>query len=531
MKRVIGVLGWLGVALVVVAVVLRFSRPDLPQWSQGLALAGLAVTALYTLTQWRDIARSFQGRNVKYGSIAASSVVLVLGILVGLNWIASRQNKRWDLTASGQYSLSDQTKQILRGLTQPVAIRVFYQGGADQYRDQLAEYPYQSSQVKVEYIDVDRSPLQAQQSNITAVPTLVLEYAGRTERATSADEQAVTNALKKVIEGRVKKIYFLQGHGEHDPTASDPMGYSGVAEALKGDNFEVANLTLAQAGKVPEDATIIVIAGPRTDLLAPELDLLRGYLKGGGKLHLMIDPPDKGAGPEPTGLIGLAREWGVQVGNDLIVDASGLGQLIGTDASVPVAMPVPHAITTNFPRLITAFPLARSVTPVEGGVEGRVAQRVLETSPQSWSEADVKGLFATGRPERDLEKGDKAGPVTIAAAVSAPAADAPAPAPPPADGAPPAPEAPKPETRVVVVGDSDFAANRAIGLQGNRDIFLNMANWLAQQENLIAIRPRDAQDRPLTMTADQGTMVFWFTLVLIPALLFANAVRVWWRRR
>lgn len=530
MKRLIGILGWLGVGLVVVAVILRFSRPELQRWSQGLALAGLAVTALYTLSQWRDIARSFRGRNVKYGSIAASSVVLVLGILVGLNWISSRQNKRWDLTASGQFSLSDQTKQILRGLTQPVVIRVFYQGAADQYRDQLAEYPYQSSQVSVDYVDVDRNPLLAQQHNITAVPTLVIEYAGRTERATSTEEQGVTNALKKVIEGRVKKIYFLQGHGEHDPTASDPTGYSGVTEALKGDNFEVASLTLAQQGKVPEDATIIVIAGPRTDLLAPELDLLRGYLKRGGKLHIMVDPPEKGAAPDPSGLIALAREWGVQVGNDIVIDASGMGQLIGTDASVPIAMAVPHPITTNFPRLITAFPLARSVAPVEGGADGRVAQRVLETSPQSWAEADIKGLFATSRPERNLEKGDKAGPVGIAAAVSTPAPDAPVP-PPAADGAPAAPEAPKPETRVVVVGDSDFASNRAIGLQGNRDIFLNMANWLAQQENLIAIRPRDAQDRPLTMTADQGTMVFWFTMVLIPALLFANAVRVWWRRR
>jgi ABC-type uncharacterized transport system involved in gliding motility auxiliary subunit len=529
MNRLIGALGWIGVALVVVAVVIRFSRPELPQWSRGLALAGLAVTALYALSQWRDIARTFRGRNVKYGSIAASSVVVVLGILVGLNWISSRQNKRWDLTEAGQFSLSDQTRQILSGLTQPVVIRVFYQGAADQYRDQLAEYPYQSTQVSVDYVDVDRNPLVAQQNNITAVPTLVLEYAGRTERASSADEQAVTNALKKVIEGRVKKIYFLQGHGEHDPTASDPQGYSGVAEALKTDNFEIANLTLAQQGKIPEDATIIVIAGPRTDLLAPELDLIRGYLKRGGKLQIMVDPPEKGSAAEPTGLIALAKEWGVEFGADLVIDASGLGQLIGTDASVPVAMAVPHAITTNFPRLMTAFPLARSASPVEGGTEGRVAQKVLETSPQSWAEADIKGVFASGRPERNVEKGDKAGPITIASAVSAPAPDAPAP--PPADGAKPAPEAPKPETRLVIIGDSDFASNRAIGLPGNRDIFLNMANWLAQQENLIAIRPRDAQDRSLTMTADQGTMVFWFTMVLIPALLFANAVRVWWRRR
>jgi ABC-type uncharacterized transport system involved in gliding motility auxiliary subunit len=194
-------------------------------------------------------------------------------------------------------------------------------------------------------------------------------------------------------------------------------------------------------------------------------------------------------------------------------------------------MAVQHPITTGFPRLITAFPLARSATPLEGGSDGRVAQRVLETSPQSWAESDVKSLYATGRPERNLEQGDKAGPIGIAAAVSAPAPEAPAPAPPAEGAPPPAADAPKPETRVVVVGDSDFASNRAIGLPGNRDIFLNMANWLAQQENLIAIRPRDPESRPLTMTEDQGTMVFWFTMVLIPALLFANAIRVWWRRR
>jgi ABC-type uncharacterized transport system involved in gliding motility auxiliary subunit len=192
-------------------------------------------------------------------------------------------------------------------------------------------------------------------------------------------------------------------------------------------------------------------------------------------------------------------------------------------------MPVQHAITNNF-RVMTAFPLARSVSPVEGASGGPVAQRLLETSPQSWAESDVRGLYATNRPERNVEDGDKAGPISIAVAASAPAMAGPAPA--PADpAAPEQADAPKPETRVVVVGDSDFASNRAIGVQGNREIFLNMANWLAQQENLIAIRPRNPEDRPVSMTADQQNMVFWFTMLIVPALLFGNGVRVWWKRR
>jgi ABC-type uncharacterized transport system involved in gliding motility auxiliary subunit len=529
-KRFLGLMGWIGVLLVVAAVVLRFARPELAPWYQRLALAGLVVTALYTLSQWRDIARSFQGRNVRYGSIAATSVVVVLGILVGINWISNRQNKRWDLTASGQFSLSDQTKQILAGLDQPLVIKTFYVNSATEYRDRLSEYGYHSKQVATEYIDANSNPIEAQKYGITMAPTFVIEHAGRSEKATAADEQSITNALKKVIEGRAKKIYFLQGHGERDPMGSDAAGYSGIGEALKTDNFEVAKLTLAQEGKVPDDATLIVVAGPRTDPLPAELEALRAFLKRGGKLALFIDPPDKGAAADPTGLIALAREWGANVGNNLVIDASGLGQLIGTGPTMPVAMPVRHAITENF-SVMSAFPLARSVTPVEGGAGGRTAQKVLETSPQSWAESDVKGLYATGRPERNVEAGDMAGPVSIAVAASAPATDAPAAAPAPREPNAKPEDAPKPETRVVIVGDSDFASNRALSIQGNREIFLNMANWLAQQENLIAIRPRNPDERPLTMTADQQQYVFYFTMLLVPALLIGNGIRVWWKRR
>jgi ABC-type uncharacterized transport system involved in gliding motility auxiliary subunit len=518
-KRLLGFLGWLGVALVVAAVAIRFSRPDLIVWSQRLALAGLAVTIAYGLTQWREIGRSFQGRGVKYGSIAATSVVVFLGILVGLNWVASRQNKRWDLTSSGRFSLSEQTAKLLGGLERPVVIRVFYVGSADQYRDQLDEYTYLSKQVTAQYVDAERNPIEAEKHAITQVPTFVLEYEGRTERATASDEQTLTNALKKVIEGKAKKIYFVQGHGEADPTASETQGYTGIADALKTDNFETDKLTLAQQGKVPDDATVVVVAGPQTDLLAPEIEALKAFLKRGGKVALFIDPPDRGTAPDVTNVLALAREWGIEVGRNVVIDASGLGQIFGTDASVPVAMPVRHAITDRF-AVMTAFPLARSVTPLEGGANGLSAQRFLETSPQSWAETNVTGLYSTGRPERN--EGDQPGPVSIAAAVSAPAAEAPAAA---------TPDAPKPESRVVVIGDSDFASNRALGIQGNRELFLNAMNWLAQQEDLIAIRPKDPDNTPITLTADQGRFVFWFAFVLVPALLFGNAARVWWKRR
>jgi ABC-type uncharacterized transport system involved in gliding motility auxiliary subunit len=284
-------------------------------------------------------------------------------------------------------------------------------------------------------------------------------------------------------------------------------------------------LTLAQQGAVPDDATIVVVAGPTTDLLPAELDALRAFLRRGGKLHLLIDPPEGGSAPDVTNLIALAREWGIEVGNNIVVDNSGLGQLVGTSASSPIGMPLRHPITEQF-QLITAFPFTRSATPVEGGVDGRFAQKVVETNPQSWAETDLKRLYGSSETEMQLDSGDIAGPITIAAAVAqaGPAPDAAAT--PPGEAPPPTPEA-----RMVVVGDSDFASNRALGIPGNRDLFLNMANWLAQQEDLIAIRPKNPEDSRLTLTEDQQAQIGWLTFLGIPGLLFANAVRIWWKRR
>jgi ABC-type uncharacterized transport system involved in gliding motility auxiliary subunit len=529
-KRILGLLGWLGVVLVLAAVVLRFQgyRAEWQQWSQPLAIAGLVVTALYAISQWRDIGRSFQGRNVRYGSIAAGSVVVFLGILVAINWISNRQNKRWDLTANKQFSLSDQTKKIVGELKKPLVMRAFYEGGPgggqQALRDQLEEYQYASKQVTVDYVDAVKDPLAAKKYQVQTYGTVVLEYDGRTERSAQADEQSLTNALKKVIEGQAKKIYFVQGHGEHDIANTDRrVGYSGISDALKSDNFEVLPLPLAQAGKVPDDATVVALAGPKTDLLAPEVDALRAFLKKGGKLLMFLDPPDKAdASPLPN-LVALAKEWGIDVGTNIVVDTSGMGRMINAGPEVPIAMPAQptHAITQDF-RLMTAFPLTRSVAPVEGGADGKVAQKLLQTSAQSFAESDLKALFTTSRPELNVDKGDKAGPVPIAAAVAAAAPEAPAPA---------TPEAPKPESRVVVVGDSDFAANNALSIQGNRDFALNIVNWLAQQENMIAIRPHDPQDRRIQLTEDQSQRVVWIALLIVPGLLLANGVRVWWKRR
>ena len=529
LKRILGLIGWLGVALVLAAVALRFLAPERQQIINYLAIGGLVATLLYLLSQWRDIVRSFSQRNVQYGSLAIGSVLLVLAILTAVNWISTRQNRRWDLTANQQYSLSDQTRKVLGDLKQPVQVKVFDEStGFGRFRDVLGEYEYGSGNFKVEYVDIVKQPTVAQRYQIQQPGTVLLEYGGRTEKVTSTDEQQLTNALIKVVSGRQPKAYFVHGHGERDTTAADRDGYNGIANLLRSSNFGVERLPLAQDPNVPADADIVVIAGPDADYLPGEIDGLKAYMRRGGHVLMLIDPPATADAAPLTNLIAFAREWAVDVGSNVVVDVSGVGRAFNAGPEVPIALSYPnHAINDRFDQM-TAYSVARSVKPVEGGSNGRTAQPFVETGPNSWAESDVRGLMATGQVQRNPEAGDIVGPVSLGSAVSAAAE---APATPAAGATPPAEDAPKPEARLAVIGDSDFATSAMLGFQGNRDFFLNVANWLALQENLIAIRPKAQDDRRITVTADQQTRIKWLSLFIIPGLLFAAGVRTWWKRR
>ena len=526
-NRIIGMVFWLGVAALLAATGIKYGTQGKEQYVSYLLYAGLVCLLIYVLGQWRDIVKSFSSRQARYGSLTGVSVLVVLGILVAINYIGARQNKRWDLTANQQFSLSDQTKNVLSKLDVPLQITVFAEEtNFGRYRERLNEYEYASKKVSTEYVDPDKKPALASQNQIQQYGTILFAYKGRTERVTSEAEQDITTAIIKVVQGQTKKIYFTKGHGERDTASAERDGYKGIADSLGRDNYSVENVVLAQTGAVADDAAVVIVAGPKADFLPGEIDALKKYLDKSGKLLIEIDPPEKPDSAPLTNLIALAHDWGIAIGNDIVVDASGMGQLVGTDASVPLAASYPsHPITQRL-KLITGYPLARSVTAVPGGVNGHTAQGFVETSPRSWAESDIKGLLASGKVSMDPASGDKPGPITVAAAVSAAAPSAAAsPKPGEADG-------PKPETRVVVFGDSDFVANSApAALPGNRDLFMNALGWLSQQENLISIRAKEPSDRRVTLTGGQISEVKLLSLFLIPCCVFGAGVYSWWRRR
>src|SRR6202171_3645716 len=199
-NRILSLVGCLGMLLVILSLGIRFGLPAKEQYAYYLVWAGLVCVLAYTLSQWREFAKLFTRRQARYGTLAGVSVLVVLGILVAINYIGAKQNKRWDLTVNKQFTLSDQTRNILSKLDSPLQILVFTREPEFQtYRDKLKEYEYASKKLSTEYIDPDKKPAIAKQNQIQQYGTIVFDYKGRTERITSSTEQDLTNGIIKVV--------------------------------------------------------------------------------------------------------------------------------------------------------------------------------------------------------------------------------------------------------------------------------------------------------------------------------------------
>jgi ABC-type uncharacterized transport system involved in gliding motility auxiliary subunit len=275
---------------------------------------------------------------------------------------------------------------------------------------------------------------------------------------------------------------------------------------------------------VPKDCTVLVVGGPEKDLLPETTAAIRDFVKQGGKALVMVEAELKE--PYPN-LVALLKEWNLEAGKDVVVDVSGMGQLFGFSELAPLAIEYPwHPITKDF-RLPTLYGGARSVEAGKATAEGLTAQDLVKTSPQSWAESDL-GL--KGAIKFDEGK-DRKGPISLAA-VATVRAPAPAPTPTPSPAASPAPEEPKPkEGRVVAIGDADFASNALLGFQGNQDFFLNVVAWLAEDADLISIRPKEPENQALFLSRQVQQNIAWVALVILPALFVFAGVLTWWRRR
>jgi gliding motility-associatede transport system auxiliary component len=488
----------------------------------------LFLVLLHVALRFEDIVKGIGRRQMKYGANTLVMVLSGLGLLTAINYVVARNSKSWDLTKNKRYSLSDQTKKILGSLKEDVKV-VYFQKSERmaEGQDRLKGFEKESSHIKAEYVDPVQKPARAKEHEVTQVPTLVLERGSKREKITNDSEQDITNALIKVTRDTKKTVCFAAGEGEADMDDFSDRGYSAAKGALGKSQYETKKVVLLQEGKIPADCTVIVVPGPQKDFLPAEISLLRDHVKQGGKLFMMVEPEMKGA--SYPNLTALLKEWNVETAKDVVLDVSLQSQLAGTGPLMPLAAQYPyHEITKDF-RLATAFQTSRSMKAGSASVPGVSAQNLVETSAQSWAESDL----SLKEPVQFDEGKDQKGPVSLAAVVTVEEPEpSPAPSPAPSPSVSPAEDKPKkPQGRVVAVGDADFATNAFLGFPGNQDLFVNAVAWLAEDADLISIRPREADDQRLFLTAEQQWLAHVLSLLAIPGLFVVAGVWTWWRRR
>lgn len=452
-----------------------------------------------------------RARTIAGGANLFLSLILLVGVLALVNYLANRHSFRRDLTANRAFTLSDQTERVLTHLERDVQILSFYRAGdpaAEPMKDLVKMYADLSRRISFEVIDPDRQPGRASRYPDLEVGVTVVDAGDRTERVDQADEGLLTNAIVQATRTERKQIAFLTGHGERDPLAEDDLGYSNLRARLENEGYAVQVLNLAAVTAVPAGVRVLVLAGAKKELLPNESEAIRTWLAAGGSLLVLADPAPSAAHAD------LVRPYGLEIGNDLIIDVSGVGRLFGADEFLPMGLEIkPHPLAQGF-KLTTVFPMARTVRAASPVMPGVTATEIVFTAEASWAEANPE--------RRPYEAGasDRQGPLCVFAAASSPVGVA------GGDSA----DAGR-TTRVVVAGDSDFCANGYCKFDGNLDLALNAVSWLAEEEDLIAIRPQDRADRRVILTRGQAAAVRSVLLLLLPLSVITLGIGVWWRRR
>ena len=439
---------------------------------------------------------------------AAVYTVIIIAILGVLNFLAQRYNKSFDSTANKKYTLSDQTAKVVKNIPGDLAITYWDRSDKfDNAKDLFDRYRGLSPKVKVEYSDADKKRTEAIAAGVKTLPTILVKVGNKTETAKSLTEEEVTGAMVRALKGGDRMVCFLTGSGEGSPADTDQNGgYSAAKDYTEKNNYKTKAVPMIPKPEIPADCTIVVIGGPKRNYLQPEVDAIKAYVENGGRALIMLDPPIKFGSEidENPEFVSVLAGWGVKMHNDLVLDLSGVGQLFNLGPQFPIITKYEnHAIVRDL-KDATGFPITRSLEVSNG--DKTMVSALFSTSEDSVATEDLK------KPTVDV-KSAKQGARTLAAAGTYTTGKE--------NG----------NGRFVVVGTSRWIGNGFLAFNENRDLYMNMLNWLSSDEGLISIRPKDPEDRRLNMNPRQAVMLFYGSVVVIPLAIIIAGVGVWWKRR
>lgn len=439
-------------------------------------------------------------RQTKFTAYTGLYVAIVIAVLVVINVLADRNNKSFDTTANKKFSLSDQTEKVVTGLKSDLHAYYFHRTNRfEEGKGMLDRYANLSTKFKVEYIDPDKDPSKAKALGARSYGTLILDNGTRREEAKAVTEQEITGALVRMQQTGEQVVCALDGHGERSLEGGDPSSFAGVKAALERNNYKTQTVKVLEKAEIPAACTILLSAGARREYNDDVVAAIKAFVEKGGDAMFLMTPAIKGSreeSDENAKLVALLAGWNIQVQNNLLIDPSGRAVLAIDDFSQ-------HQIVRDMRGLPALIPLSRGLEVKAG------AEKLFSSSADVFSTKtlDVAKL-ETGAPAKDAN-----GPFVVAA-VSTVGGGGDI----------------KKQGRVVVVGSVDWASIAMLNRYGNRDLFLNMVNWMSADEDLISIRPKEPEDRRLNVKPSQ----FWVLYVtsFLPALaVLAAGIAVWLKRR
>jgi ABC-type uncharacterized transport system involved in gliding motility auxiliary subunit len=506
------------------------SLPLIPWISGGIALVALIG---YLWLDRRRLKVAVTHRSTLHGLNAGLKALLVLAIAVVVNMIFVNYDWKWDATKNKLHTLSEQSIKVVKDLQHPVTFRAFVNTQTMQdFKEVFDRYRYVSDKVKIEFMDVLRDPRAAEAYKITQLDTILVETENRTARVEGLAngpldpkiEEKLTNAIIQANKGTKRKAYFLAGHGERSITDARQGSFTEIKGIMQEGRFEVAELKLVTSEKIPDDAEVVVIAGPKSEFMPYELKALEEFLtQRSGSVLVMVEPDS------PASLQPWLEKFGVSwKPKKAVLELNELRRSANSNPVVPFIETYSrtHPITKSA-QMPTILQLATPLAKSEDAPDGYKVDELFSTSAVSFEVAFQGQRLAVN------EKTDKKGPLQIAYAVTGKSAAANTAKPPVgSEKADEKKEAPAvPEFRLVVVGDADFAANGIRSFGMNSDLYMNMLSWLTSEEDLIAIRPRATDDAKMDLTEFKVRVVQLASMIFAPLGLFAAALGVFLFRR
>ena len=503
------ILALLGLASLFIGFILNIIMPGLRYYAWGILALGGVLLILAVILDYKAVRGALGSRRGKFGIGVVVSISLFSGIVLLANAISVRAYHRFDLTGLAQFTLTSQTKEVLADLEQPVEVVNFYtpavQVGVAEYASYLlTEYQNYTDKLSVRNIDPEVNPDQARQYKVdqfgaTYGVTVFRSESGERQvygpQISVEAEHAFTSAILEVTGTKQRKVYFLTGHGEGNVSTD----YSDARSGLRDNLFRVDTIDLLLSSGIPEDAAAIILAGPRQALGTSELEILVKYLKEGGRLLVLLNPDP------PEQLKQFLSAWWINIEDGTAIDPSSH---VSPDKDTPL---VPRN-RNQFGLTETYFPGATVIFPQETVPENVEMAPLVWTSQDSWLEKQ----FSSGEEPVFDDQIDIKGSMALGVIIAVtPESRANEPA----------------ATRLVVIGDSDFASNAHFRNGDNRDLFLTSVNWLTVGEEIISVDRKVLPVRRLILDLEEARFLHISSIGLLPLLLLIAGGVLWWRRR